>query len=152
MRTGCDRAGARAIRIDDPAANIPGDGCGCGAWWDANEYRTRIAVEACHRAGLVQPPMGRGSTPSLGLNLSPWYCKWLGGTNASSTEGESAELELWRVAFAQVQSWIDEANRALNASVSVGVVMFGNIVMLSRFVAVSVSLTLKHHHCRLGAV
>lgn len=83
-----------------------------------------MAVEACHRASLVPPPLGRGdaSQPSIVLNFSPWYSKFKGGTNASSTVGEQAELDLWNTSLAEVKGWIAQSNRELGAAVAVGAV------------------------------
>ena len=83
-----------------------------------------MAVEACHRASLVPPPLGRGdaSQPSIALNFSPWYSRFKGGTNASSTVGEQAELDLWNTSLAEVKGWIAQSNRELGAAVAVGAV------------------------------
>lgn len=98
----------------------------CGDWPGNAAERVATAVEACHRAGLVPPPLGRpegtSSAPSLAVNFSPWYSLFK-GSNASSTEGEAAELELWRTAFVQLKGWIASANAMLNSTVKVSAVM-----------------------------
>lgn len=84
-----------------------------------------MAVDACHRASLVPPPLGRGelSTPSISLNFSPWYSKFKGGRNASSTNGEQAELDLWTANLGEVKQWIAAANKGLGSTVRVGAVL-----------------------------
>jgi hypothetical protein len=82
-----------------------GSASGCGAPKSppcANrQARTRMAVQACHQASLVKPPLGRpaDSPPQINLNFSPWYGPFAGGRNASSTEGEVRETPCFRALF-----------------------------------------------------
>ena len=95
----------------------------CGEWPGNAAERVAIAVDACQRASLVEPPLGRtDSAPFLAVNFSPWY-SFFKGSNASSTDGEAAELELWRNAFVQLKEWIAAANANFNSTVKVGAIL-----------------------------
>ena len=99
---------------------------GCGAAEGkppcaSRKARTAMVVDACHRASLVPPPLGRPAPPVINLNFSPWYEKFK-GRNASSTEGEAAELAMWRASLAEVKGWIAEANSQLGSEVRVGAI------------------------------
>ena len=104
-----------------------GGGASCGAAQHkppcANrKARTAMAVEACHKASLVPPPLGRpkDSPPCINLNFSPWYGPGRSATrNASDTDGEQAELEEWRLSLTEVKGWIDQENKNLGSKVSV---------------------------------
>jgi hypothetical protein len=80
-----------------------------------------MAVAACQRASLVKAPLGRpkDSPPCINLNFSPWYGPFRGKRNASSTDGEQAELDQWHASLTEVKGWISEANKQMGAAVEV---------------------------------